>query len=120
MGKLKAPSVIPKMNYEEIPEDKATFVVIPTILKSKEKVKEMFEKLEVYYLANKSENLYFALLGDCSEETTKQMEFDEEVISAGKECVYKLNQKYQYDKFPKFHFLYRERLWNSSEKAFIA
>lgn len=119
MGKLKAPSVIPKMNYEEIPEDKATFVVIPTILKSKEKVKEMFEKLEVYYLANKSENLYFALLGDCSEENTKQMEFDEEVISAGKECVYKLNQKYQYDKFPKFHFLYRERLWNSSEKAFI-
>ncbi len=119
MGKLKEPSVIPKMNYEEIPEDKSSFVVIPTILKSKEKVKEMFEKLEVYYLANKSENLYFALLGDCSEEDTKEMEFDEEVISAGNEYVEKLNQKYRSDKFPKFHFLYRERLWNSSEKSFI-
>ncbi len=69
MGKFKNPILIPKMNFENgIPEENATFVVIPTILKSKEKVKEMFEKLEVYYLANKSENLYFALLGDCSEE----------------------------------------------------
>lgn len=119
MGKLKEPSVIPKMNYEEIPEDKATFVVIPTILKSKEKVKEMFEKLEVYYLANKSENLYFALLGDCSEENSKEKEFDEEVIDAGKEYSEKLNQKYRSDKFPKFHFLYRERIWNSCENSFI-
>lgn len=119
MGKLKEPSVIPKINYEELPEDKASFVVIPTILKSKEKVKEMFEKLEVYYLANKTENLYFALLGDCSEEDVQEQEFDEEVISAGNEYASKLNQKYKSDKFPKFHFLYRQRVWNSSEKAFI-
>ncbi len=37
-------------------------VVIPTILKSKEKVQELMRKLEVFYLANKSENLYFTLL----------------------------------------------------------
>lgn len=119
MGKLKEPSIIPKVNYEEIPESMATFVVIPTILKSKEKVKEMFEKLEVYYLANKSENLYFALLGDCSEENTKEKDFDEEVIAAGNEFATKLNKKYRCDGFPKFHFLYRERLWNSCENSFI-
>ena len=33
-----------------------------TIIKSNDKVKELFEKLEVYYLANKSENIYFTLL----------------------------------------------------------
>ncbi len=120
MGKFKSPVIIPKMDYEEgIPEELATFVVIPTILKSKEKVKEMFEKLEVYYLANKSENIYFALLGDCSEETDKTKSFDEEVISSGLEFCNKLNEKYKTEKFNKFHFLYRERTWNHCENAYI-
>ena len=62
LGKLKKPIKIPKISYENgISKEQATFVVIPTILKSKEKVQEMLEKLEVYYLANKSDNLYFAL-----------------------------------------------------------
>ena len=66
MSKFKSPTIIPKMNYEEeIPEEKVTFVVIPTILKTKEKVQEMIRKLEVYYLANPYENLYFALLRRC-------------------------------------------------------
>ena len=44
-----------------IDEDNTTMVVIPTIVKNKEKVAEMFKNLEVYYLANKSPNLYFTL-----------------------------------------------------------
>ncbi len=120
MSKLKVPVIIPKLDYENgIPKEDATFVVIPTILKSKEKVREMFRKLEVYYIANKSENLYFALLGDCSEEKTERVEFDDEVIASGIECVNKLNEKYGSDKFCKFHFLYRKRVWNNSEQSFI-
>ena len=120
MSKLKPPSLIPKMNFEKgIPEEKATFVVIPTILKSKEKVEEMFRKLEVYYIANKSDNIFFALLGDCSEEQFEKMDFDDEVISCGIECIQKLNEKYKTEKFSRFHFLYRKRVWNDGEKAFI-
>ena len=53
LSKIKTPSIIPKLDFDKgIPNDKTTFVVIPTILKTKEKVQEMFEKLE------------FALLGD--------------------------------------------------------
>ncbi len=120
MGKFKSPILIPKINFENgIPKESTTFIVIPTILKSKEKVKEMFEKLEVYYLANKSENLYFALLGDCSEEKSKTKDFDEEVMASGIEYCNKLNEKYKTEKFSKFHFLYRERIWNSNEEAYI-
>lgn len=120
LSKIKAPSIIPKMDFDKgITEDDATFIVIPTILKTKEKVQEMFEKLEVYYLANKSENLYFALLGDCTEEKIKVKDEDYEVISAGIDICQKLNEKYKTDKFSKFHFLYRERLWNSQENSYI-
>jgi len=120
MGKVKKPVRIPKISYEDgIPEEQATFIVIPTILKSEEKVKEMFRKLEVYYLANKSENLYFALLGDCSEEKTERTKFDESVMTSGQKYADELNQKYSEFGFKKFHFLYRKRVWNSCEKSFI-
>ena len=42
------------------------------------------KKLEIYYIANKSENLYFTLLGDCSESNKEEEEFDKEVIEEGK------------------------------------
>ena len=120
LGKFKKPIKIPKISYENgISKEQATFVVIPTILKSKEKVQEMLEKLEVYYLANKSDNLYFALLGDCSEEKSEKMDFDKEVIEYGEKYVQELNKKYSSYGFNKFHFLYRKRIWNSGEKAFI-
>ena len=120
LSKLKSPSIIPKLDFNKgIPNDKATFIVIPTILKSKEKVQEMFEKLEVYFLANKSENLYFALLGDCSEENVKVKDEDYEIMQTGIDVCKKLNEKYKTDKFNKFHFLYRERIWNNQERSYI-
>lgn len=120
MCKITKPKLIPKLDYiNGIPEEQSTFVVIPTILKSKEKVKEMFDKLEVYYLANKSENLYFALLGDCSEENEKVKEEDYEVITNGLERCSQLNEKYNTNGFKKFHFIYRERVWNSRENSYI-
>lgn len=61
--KIKKPKLIPKLDLSNgIPEEYSTMVVIPTIVNNKEKVKEIIRKLEIYYLANKSENLYFTLL----------------------------------------------------------
>ena len=120
LSKFKKPKIIPKMDFDlGIPDETKTFVIIPSILKNKEKVEELFRKLEVYYLANKSNNLYFALLGDCSEEKNKVMDFDEEVINAGCECVRKLNKKYAENNFDIFHFIYRERKWNEGEASYI-
>ena len=43
LSKFVKPKLIPKMDfYNGIPKDEATFVVIPTIVSSKEKVKEMY------------------------------------------------------------------------------
>ena len=77
------------------------------------------KKLEVYYLANKSENLYFALLGDASSAKSEEEPFDDEVIQEGKKQAAELNKKYETEGFPKFHFLYRKRKWNPKEKSFL-
>ncbi len=55
-------------------------------------------KLEVYYIANKSDNIYFALLGDCSTSSNEEEGFDEEVINTGKKMVDILNKKYPDEK----------------------
>ena len=120
LGKVVKPKVIPKMDLSQgVPEQASTFIVIPTILKSKEKVAELMKKLEIYYLANKSENLYFALLGDCSSGQNKEEPFDREVIEEGLKQANILNKKYRDKTFPKFHFIYRKRYWNGKEECYL-
>ena len=95
LNKIVKPKLLPKLDFSRnLPKEYSTFVVIPTIINSKEKVKELIKKLEVYYLANKSENLYFALLGDCTASSKKEESFDNEIIQTGLEEVEKLNNKY--------------------------
>ena len=122
LGKRVKPKLIPKLDIQnkKLTEENATFVVIPTIIKSKEKVQELMKKLEIYYLANKSENLYFALLGDCSSGPNKEEKFDNEVIEEGLRQVELLNNKYSNcAEFPKFNFIYRTRFWNGSEECYL-
>lgn len=121
MGKIAKPKLIPKLDLEKgIPEEFSTFVVIPTIVKEKEKVAELMNKLEIYYLANKSKNIYFALLGDCSSSSSEKEKQDEELIQEGIRKAEELNQKYSKDEnFPKFHFIYRKRLWNEKEGKYL-
>ena len=120
LGKTVKPKLIPKMDfYNGITPENATFVVIPTIIKTREKVQELFRKLEVFYLANKSENLYFAVLGDCSESDSQEEKFDKEVIEEGLKHAKNLNKKYAKMGFPIFHFIYRERQYNNSEEKYL-
>ena len=120
LGKIVKPKLIPKIDLSKgIDKENATFVVIPTIIKSRDKVQELFRKLEVFYLANKSKNLYFAVLGDCSESDYRDEEFDKEIEEEGLYQVEKLNAKYENEEFPIFHFIYRERKYNQSEDKYL-
>ena len=120
LNKVIKPKLIPKLDFSKgIPEEYATMVVIPTILNSGKKVKELLEKLEVFYLANKSENIYFTLLGDCTTSKNKNEPYDEEIESTGEEIVEILNNKYKKEGLPIFNFIYRHRFWNGKEEAFL-
>ena len=124
LSKCKKPKVVPKMEYlNEIPEESKTFVVIPTIISDTKKIDDLIRKIEVYYLANKLKNVYFAILGDVTEENKKETNKDKEIINYGIKQIEKLNQKYSLNddvnEIKKFHFLYRERKWNAGEEKYI-
>ena len=124
LSKTIKPKLIPKLNmYNGVNKENSTMVVIPTILKDRKKVVELMRKLEVFYLANKSENLYFCLLGDCTESDKKVEEFDQEIIDEGIKQIEILNKKYPQEltsqTYPKFNFLYRKRKWNDKQESYL-
>ena len=134
LSKTIKPKLIPKMNFEQgIDEKNKTMVVIPTIIKTKEKVEELVRKIEVFYLANKSKNIYFTILGDCQESNLKEEKYDIEVIEKAEELIEKLNKKYkdEYEnqnnnenkketsQIPIFSYIYRQRKWNEKEAKYI-
>ena len=118
VNKIISKNIIPKRlpRIENIPEDVSTFVVVPTLLNSADRVKKMIRNLEIYYLGNKIDNLYFALLGDASESKKEKMEYDDDIIKVGIEEVKKLNQKYGKEIF---FFLYRKRVYNEKQGTWL-
>jgi len=120
LAKIIKPRSIPKLDFQRgIPKEYSTIVVIPTILDKPEKVEQFFQKLEVFYLANKSENIYFGLLGDCTSSTKQRETIDDEIIKKGLKEVERLNKKYMAGDEEKFFFFYRNRIWCDGEECFL-
>lgn len=119
-SKISKPKMIPKLEVtNNIPKEYSCMVIIPTIINSKEKVEELLKKMEVYFLANKSENIYFTLLGDPTSGSKEIEEFDDEISNFGRHLIESLNKKYPDKTFPKFNFIYRKRMWNDKEECFL-
>ena len=112
------PKVLPKLDFTKkgIPVDARTMVVIPTIVSSESKIEEMFNVLETFYIINKSDNLYFTLLGDIKASDKEVMEYDSTISKYGQEYAEKLNKKYGKELF---YFIYRKRHWNEKENQFL-
>ncbi|GFP74160.1 GH36-type glycosyl hydrolase domain-containing protein [Clostridium fungisolvens] len=118
--KLYKPDFLPKLDFEKnIPEDSRTLVVIPAIFSSSRKVKELMDSLEVYYIANKDDNFYFALLGDLADSKNEEEETDKDINFIGKESAKLLNEKYFKGKSEHFFFFNRKRVFNDRDNIWM-
>ncbi len=114
------PRVLPQMDTAAaVPDEARTMVVVPTLFSSAAAVRELLEKLEVYYLANQDKNLYFALLGDFTDAPTEEMPLDDEIFDAAMRGVEILNEKHNKGSDRKFYVFLRRRLWNESERRWM-
>ena len=132
LAKLHKPRGTFKLKFKDgiIPEQYATMVIMPTILKSKEKVEELMGVLEVYYLSNINRgegkivdtpsttfnNIYYTLVGDAASYKEADAPWDDEVAEAGLRKVRELNEKYG---APIFNFVYRRRAWSEGEQTWL-
>ncbi|AJA47338.1 protein NdvB [Clostridium pasteurianum DSM 525 = ATCC 6013] len=116
---LTTPKFVPKIDLTEgIPGDCKSIVVIPAILNNEETVHNLMNKLEVYYLANEEDNLYFALLGDFKDSSTENEEEDNKINEAGLKDAKILNDKYKRKK-DIFYFFNRSRMYNKNQGLWL-
>ncbi|WP_242829558.1 glucoamylase family protein [Clostridium sp. Ade.TY] len=111
---------VPKLELNNISKEQKTIVIVPTIVDSKKDIKRLLEKLEIAYLANKEDNLYFAILADFKDSKTESNDYENEINLKGINDIKKLNIKYcRGDEDDKFFFFNREKIYNSHEGVFM-
>ena len=119
IGKFVRPEPLPRFNFAKtIEKETSTLIAMPTVINSTEKLDKMIRKMEITYLANRSENMYYMLLGDCTSSDKEYIDLDEKVVRYGKKLIDELNAKYPSE--PKlFNFLYRKRIYSESEGCYM-
>jgi len=114
------PRLLPRMEtVAGIPEEACTMVVVPTIFSSESQVKELVERLEVHYLANRDKNIYLALLGDFADADSEETPSDGLLLEAARLGIEALNRRHSDGPPHRFHLFHRRRLWNPSEEKWI-
>lgn len=110
---------IPSLDYmKEIPEGSRTFVVMPVIISSGEQGLEYLNRLQKHYLANRQENLYFALLADYEDSSEEVLPKDDLIKNALINRINELNEMYPHDN-NRFHLFIRIRKWNKAENCYM-
>lgn len=120
MTRIYSPVILPKLELKNgIPDDMASFVIVPALITSPARARELVRQMEVHYLANRQANLYFALVGDFRDAGSENLEQDGEITSAAMEGIAALNKKYAPGKEPIFYYLHRSRKYNESQNRWM-
>ncbi len=110
------PRPLARMDYRSgIPIERKTMVVVPTMLGDADSIRELLERLEVYFLANHDDNLHFAILTDYKDAATETMPGDEALVRVASEGIELLNQKYIKERGNIFFLFHRPRVWTPGE-----
>ena len=110
---------LPSLNYQEgIPEEARTFVVMPVIVSSKEQGLQYMDRLQKHYLANRQQNLFFALVLDFEDSPDQFMPGDEVIENALAARIKELNELYP-SEHQRFSLFLRCRQWNKAENCYM-
>ena len=119
VSRIYSPTVLPKLELKAgISQDNSTMVIIPTLLTNEKRVKELLEKLETYYLANKENNLYFALVGDFKDGDAQETADDIRITAAALKGIEELNRRY-HKGTPVFYYFHRQRRYNEAANQWM-
>lgn len=94
-ARLTKPSKFFRLNFENgIPEECKTVVIVPVLIVNAEQTVQLTESMEINYIANKSDNLYFVLLGDYADSDCAVNVDDEQLKKLAASNINRLNAKY--------------------------
>ena len=115
-----SPRLLPKLNLAQgIPVEATTMVVVPVIFSEEATVHELIEKVEIAYLANQDEQIYWALLGDFADAPQEREFGDEQIVEVALQGIEELNQRYPSKAANRFYYFHRRRQWCETEGKWI-
>ena len=82
-------------------------------------LEHLMDALEVRFLANRDENLYFGLLTDFRDADVESLPEDAPLLSLARQKIEELNRKYRDPKGDTFFLFHRPRLWNQEERIWM-
>jgi cyclic beta-1,2-glucan synthetase len=117
---LATPHLLPRMDFSKgIPPESRALAVIPTLLTSAQDIENLAEALEVRFLANRDENLRFALLTDFRDAREETIPEDDPLLRLTQKRIEELNEKYRSAKGDTFFLFHRPRRWNPQERMWM-
>jgi cellobiose phosphorylase len=117
---LVTPHPLPRMDFSQgIPPECRTIVAVPTMLLSAQNIPNLIEALEIGFLANRDDNLRFALLTDFRDAKEETLPDDEQLLRLAQKGIEGLNEKYKDSKGDMFFLFHRPRRWNPKEQIWM-
>jgi cyclic beta-1,2-glucan synthetase len=114
---LLPPDTLPKMDFRGgIPSEHATLVVVPMMLSGAAVVRAELEKLEVRFLGNRNENIFYSLFSDFLDSGDATDASDGALLQTARDGIASLNSRYPGNRFLLFH---RAREWSEGEQKWI-
>jgi cyclic beta-1,2-glucan glucanotransferase len=112
---------LPKLDFSEgVPEPFTTLVVVPTLLMKEKQVRELFDDLEVRYLANQDPNIHFGLLTDLPDSVTRPRQNDTDpLVELAIQLTDELNERYASSGAGSFFLLHRHRIFNARQGVWM-
>ena len=120
------PKRLPRLDFEQgLPEELATLVVVPCLLTGQRSIDDLLEALEVRFLGNRDEQLYFGLLTDFGDAGSETLPGDDALLARVREGIERLNTSYplmnasRAESCHRFFLFHRPRLWNPTVKRWM-
>jgi cellobiose phosphorylase len=116
---LLRPVILPRMDFSNgIPAKQRTLVAVPAMLSNDLDIDGLVEALEVRFLANRDDNLRFALVTDFPDADTETLPGDEAMRQRARHGIEALNSKYPIAG-GSFFLFHRARRWNPKENVWM-
>ena len=112
---------LPKLDFSKgVPQPFTTLVVVPTLLMKEKQVRELFDDLEVRYLANQDRNIHFGLLTDLPDSVTRPRQNDTDpLVELAIQLTDELNERYATAGAGSFFLLHRHRIFNARQGVWM-
>ena len=110
------PIYLPRIQLGEgPPQELKTFVVVPTLLTRISDIRAQIAEMEVYYLANPSGAVHFAVLSDWVDTDSEISPTDEDLLVCARKEIALLNARHAAVGGCRFYLFHRRRRWNEGE-----